>query len=473
MTAAVLAPIAAGVPQRYAALAAALALLVGAVCFLAGIVRLGFLADMLSRPMQVGYTTGIAALMIASQLGKITGIDVSGQDFDDHVRSFASNIKQWHWPTFVLGASVLALLLVLQRFAPRVPGPLIAVLTATAVVAVFSLDTSGIDVVGNVPSGLPPLGVPHASIHQLTEMMLPAAGIALVAFNDNIVTARVFAARKGYVIDANAELRALGACNAAAGLAHGFPVNSSGSRAALGDAAGSRTQVYSVVALALTLVVMVFAGGVLSMFPTAALGALVIYAALRLIDVSEFRRLARFRRSELVLALATTAAVVGIGVFYGVLAAVGLSFVDLLYRIRHPEDAVLGYVPGLPGMHDTKDYPETKQVPGLVIYRYDAPLCFANANDFRRRALEAVDAHDGLVEWFLFDAEADSDVDLTALDELDSLREELTRRGIVFAMARVKQELLDSLKAAGLVTKIGEDHIYMTLPAAVQAFKRR
>lgn len=218
---------------------------------------------------------------------------------------------------------------------------------------------------------------------------------------------------------------------------------------------------------------MLFARSKLAMFPMAALGALVVYAALRLIDVSEFRRLARFRRSELVLALATTAAVLGLGVLYGVLVAVALSILDLMRRVAHGHDSVLGFVPGLAGMHDIDDYPEASPVPGLVVYRYDAPLCFANAADFRTRAMAAVDGNSAPVEWFVLSAEANVEVDLTALDALDQLRTELARRGIVFAMARVKHDLRDSLRAAGLLHKIGEDHIFMTLPTAVEAFNQR
>jgi len=222
----------------------------------------------------------------------------------------------------------------------------------------------------------------------------------------------------------------------------------------------------------LVLAVMLAGRGVLSNFPMAALGALVVYAALRLVDVPEFKRLARFRRSELVLALATTASVLLFGVLYGVLVAIALSILDLLRRVARPHDAIQGFVPGVAGMHDVDDYPEAVPVPGLVVYRYDAPLFFANAENFRQRALSAVDDSPVPVKWFVLNAEANVEVDLTALDVLDQLRSELTGRGIVFAMARVKQDLRDSLEAAGLVDKIGEDRIFMTLPTAVEAYRR-
>jgi sulfate permease, SulP family len=473
MTATALAPLAAGDPGRYAALATVAALLVGAMCFVAGLVRLGFVADLLSHPVLIGYMAGVAAIMIGGQLGKVSGVDVKGEEFLDQVRSFIAGLGEVHWPTIVLSVSVLAVLLVLARFTPRMPGPLIAILVAAAVVSVFGLQGNGIKTVGEIPSGLPSPGLPGIAAADLMALVIPVAGIAIVAFNDNVLTARTFAVRHGQDIDANAELRALGVCNVGAGLTQGFPVSSSGSRTALGDAVGSRTQLYSVVMLALVLVVMLFGRGVLATFPTAALGALVVYAALRLVDVPEFKRLRRFRRSELILALATTAAVLVFGVLYGVLVAIGLSILELLRRIARAHDGVLGFVPGLAGMHDVDDYPQANLVPGLLVYRYDAPLFFANAENFRERALAAVSDYPGRVEWFVLNAEANVEVDLTALDALDHLRSELERRGINFAMARVKQDMRDELEAAGLLEKVGEDNIYPTLPTAVEAYKDR
>jgi high affinity sulfate transporter 1 len=473
MTAAVLAPVAGGGGVRYALLAALLALLVGVISLVGALARFGLLANLLSRPVLVGYMTGIAIVMVASQFGRITGVPVSGNQVTDLVRGFARVANQVHWPTTVLAAAVLGLLLALDRWAPKMPGPLIAVLAATFVVYGLSLHANGIDVVGAIPAGLPVPALPRVTPGEVAGLILPAVGIAIVGFSDNVLTARAFAARCGAEIDANAELRALGVANVATGLTHGFPVSSSGSRTALGDVVGSRTQMYSLVVLALVLVVTLWGRGVLANFPTAALGALIVFAALRLINFAEYRRLARFRRSELVLAVATAAGVVGLGVLYGVLAAVALSILDLLRRISHAHDSILGFVPGVAGMHDIEDYPDAAPVPGLVVYRYDAPLCFANAQDFRRRALAAVDRNDGFVEWFVLNAEANVEVDLTALDALDQLRDELSRRGIVFAMARVKQDLRESLAAAGLLARIGEDRIYMTLPTAIEAFKNR
>jgi len=473
MTATALAPLAAGDPGRYAAMAAVLAVLVGVICLAAGLVRLGLLADLLSRPVLVGYMTGVAMTMIFSQLGKVTGAPVEGDEFVAQVRSLAVVLHELHWPTLVFATSVLLILILLAWLAPRSPGPLIAILLATAAVSVFSLDHYGIHVIGDIPSGLPSLRLTGVPLNDVTPLLVAAGGVALVGFSDNVLTARTFAARRGEYIDANAELRALGACNLGVGLTQGFPVSCSESRTALGSLIGSRTQLYSLVALSLLLVVMLTAHGVLAMFPTAALGALVVYAALRLIDVGEYRRLARFRRSELILALLTTVGVLGLGVLYGVLAAIGVSILDLLRRVARPHDSVLGFVPGVAGMHDIEDYPEARLEPGLLLYRYDAPLFFANAENFRSRAMAAVEENPQPVKWFVLNAEANVDVDLTGLDAMDQLRQDLNRRGIVFAMARVKQDLRVQMEAAGLLDRIGEDHIFMTLPTAVQAYRDR
>ena len=470
MTAVAVGPLAAGDPGRYAALAAALAIVVGLLCLAGRVVGFGAVAELLSKPVLVGYMSGIAVLMILSQLTHLTGVPTSGESFAAEVASFAQNLSLVHAPTLSLAAAVLGfLLLVAWRF-PRAPTPLLGMLLATAAVAVFGLQARGIEVIGNIPAGLPTPVIPHVGMDDLTALLLPAIGIAVVGYSDNVLTARIFATRNKYSVDANQELLALGAANVAAGLVQGFPVSSSGSRTVIGDALGSRSQVFSLVAVGWVVVTLLFLRPVLALFPTAALGAVVVYAALRLVDVGEFRRLAGFRRSEFILALATTGGVLTFGVLNGVLVAVGLSVADLLRRVARPHDGILGYVPGIAGMHDVDDYPQARLVPGLVVYRYDAPLIFANAADFRARALRAVDTAQGPVEWFVLNTEANVDVDVTALDALDELREELTQRGIIFALARVKQDLRADLALTGFLDRLGPERVYMTLPTAVTAY---
>ena len=336
--------------------------------------------------------------------------------------------------------------------------------------AVFGLRHHGISVVGPIPAALPVPGLPGLHPHDLRELLLPAFSVLIVAFSDDVLTARSFA-RRGEEIRPNQELLALCAANAGSTLLRGFPVSSSATRTAIGVAAGSRTQVYSLAAAASALAVLLFARPVLARFPAAALGAIVIYAAIRLIDVQAFRRLLAFRRTEMALALAACAGVLAFDILYGVLLAIGLSVAELLLRVARPHDAVLGRVPGLAGMHDVDDYPGARTIPGLVVYRYDAPLFFANAADFRRRALAAADQQPGGVRWFVLNVEANVEVDFTALEAVDALREELTSAGTVFALARVKQDLLARLQSFGLASKIGADRLFPTLPTAVQAYE--
>ncbi|MGP3957677.1 SulP family inorganic anion transporter [Nonomuraea sp. 3N208] len=466
MTATAIAPLAAGDPGRYATLAAALAILVGLISLGCRLLRLGFVADLLSKPILVGYLAGVAVIMIASQLGKLTGTPVSGDSLLSQLSSFARLLPQAHLGTLLMAAAVLAFLFLLQWRLPAVPAPLLAVLVAIAAVTLFDLGAQGIKVVGEIPAGLPGPALPP-----LENLLLPAVGVFLVGYSDNMLTARSFAARHHQEIDANQELLALGAANLSAGALQGFPVSSSGSRTALADAAGARTQLYSLTCLAAVVAVLMFAGPLLADFPTAALGAIVVYAATRLVDLAEFRRLARFRRTELLLALGALAGVLVFDILYGILLAVALSVAEMLARIARPHDAILGLVPDVAGMHDIDDYPAARTIPGLVIYRYDSPLFFANAQDFHRRALAAVDQQDAPVRWFVLNAEANVEVDITALDAVDSLRRELDRRGIVFAMARVKQDLRVYLDAYNLTAAVGEDRIFPTLPTAVNAYQ--
>ena len=469
MAATVVAPLAAGNPGRYAELAAALALIVGVLSLAAWAMRLGFVADLLSQPTLVGYMTGVALIMMVGQLQKASGVPVHGDTFFAEVRSFVTGVDDLHPATLGLAAITLAFLLVLHWKLPRVPGPLLAVLLATLAVSLFDLDAHGIAVVGPVPSGLPTPSIPSAG--DLRDILLPAVGVLLVGYTDVVLTARAFAARSGATIDANQELLAVGTTNIGAGLFRGFPVSSSASRTAIGDASGARTQMHSLVALVSVVTVLLFLGPLLARFPTASLGAIVIYAAVRLIDVRGFRRLAAFRRSELLLAAAACVGVLLFDILYGILLAIGLSVVDLLARVARPHDAILGRIPGLAGMHDIDDYPDAELVRGLVVYRYDSPLFFANAQDFKHRALASIDASPTAVDWFVLNAEANVDVDITAIDALEELRSTLAGRGIVFALARVKQDLMQQLHAAGFADQIGRDRIFPTLPTALAGYE--
>ena len=468
MTAVAIGPLAAGSPARYAGLAASLALLVGVLSVGAGLARLGFAADLLSRPVLVGYLAGVGLIMIVGQLGRVTGVPVSGHSVAAELASFAAGLGELQPATVAVAGAVLVFLFVVRWRWPHAPGALLAMLVATAAVAAFGLSGHGVSVVGPIPAGLPVPGLPGVGWHELRELLLPAFSVMIVAFTDDVLTARSFA-RRGERVRANQELVALGVANAGASVLQGFPVSSSATRTAIAVAAGSRTQVYSLAAAASVLAVLYLLGPLLARFPVAALGAIVIYAAIRLIDVTAFARLLAFRRGELVIALAACAGVLAFNILYGVLVAVAVSVAELLLRVARPHDAVLGRVPGLAGMHDVDDYPDARTVPGLVVYRYDAPLFFANAEDFRRRALAAADSQ-APVRWFVLNVEANVEVDFTALEAVEAVRAELDRVGTVFALARVKQDLLARLESFGLADKIGADRLFPTRPTAVEAY---
>jgi high affinity sulfate transporter 1 len=472
MTATAIGPLAAGNSARYTSLAATLALLTGAMAVAAGLARLGFIADLLSRPVLVGYLAGVALIMIAGQLGTATGVPVTGEEFLPQVASFADHLGEARLAPSVITVAVLAFLFLVHARWPRAPGPLLAILFATAAVAGFGLQRHGVQVAGTIPAGLPAPAAPALEPATLGQLALPAFSVLIVAFSDDVLTARAFA-RRGEQINANRELLTLGAANTAVSLVRGFPVSSSGSRTAIGVAAGGRTQLTSVTAAAAVLAVLYALRPLLTTFPLAALAALVIYAATLLIDMTALRRLVTFRRGELVIAAAAFVGVLTLGILYGVLVAVGVSVAELLVRVARPHDAIQGTVPGMAGMHDIDDYPRARTIPGLVVYRYDAPLFFANAQDFRRRALAAARSGGPHSEarWFVLNVEANVEVDFTALEALDQVRDELAREGTTLALARVKQDLLVRLQAFGLAKKIGPGLLFPTLPSAVDAYR--
>ncbi|NET35864.1 MAG: sulfate permease [Cyanothece sp. SIO1E1] len=473
MTAVAIAPLATPDGSDYAILASLLALIVGLVYILGYLTRLGFLANLLSKPILIGYMAGVAVIMITGQLGKVSGIAIEAETVLGEVQGWLTHLSQIHGPTLILSILVLVFLFTIQSRFPNAPGPLLAVLLATLAVKVFHLDQIGVAVVGEIPAGLPRLTIPKLSLDQTLPLVAAAIGIAVVGYSDNVLTARAFATRNNYKIDANQELLALGASNFGAGLIQGFPISSSGSRTVIGNALGSKTQLFSLVAMMAVVLVLLFLRPLLSLFPKAALGALVIYAATRLIEISEFLRLQRFRNTEFALAIVTTMGVMVTDLLVGIAIAVGLSVIELFARVARPHDAVLGQVPGLAGWHDIDDWEGATTIPGLVVYRYDAPICFANIEDFKRRALAAIESEQTPVEWFMLNTEAIAEIDITAADMLAELHQSLNARGITFAMVRVKQDLYIQLRRSGLLKSIGADRIYPTLPTAIDAFNAR
>lgn len=459
-----------GDPQRIAALAALLALIVGAACIVGGLVRAGFFADMFSYPVLVGYMAGIAILMIAGQLGKALGFVVEGDRVHHQIWFALRHLDQTHLASLIMTVTTVAILLIMLRLRPKWPMPLIAIIIATLVVVAFKLDQHGLAIIGDVPRGLPRPRLPHLEWDQFRQLLPPALGLALVAYADNVLTARAFSG--GERIDNNRELIALGAANVASGMIGAMPVSSSGSRTAINAGVGAHSQWSSVITAGLVMLVLIVAAPVLHYFPMPALAGIVIYAATRLVKMGEIREIARFRTAELGLCLVAIAGVVVFDVLIGIAIAVALSILDLLRRVARPHDAVLGYAEGVPGMHDIDDYPGATVVPGLVIYRYDSPLFFGNAENFRNRAIAALDGSAQPVKWFVLNAEGIVEIDLTGIHALHALHDELHRRDVRFGIVRAKQELFDDLVAGGLIDAIGRDRVYATLPTAVEAYRR-
>jgi len=474
MTAAVLAPLALGDATRYIALAATMALLVGLYALLAGVLRIGFIGDLLSRPVLIGYLSGVAVIMIVSQIGKVSGVDVAGQSIIEDVRSFATNLASSgaHLPTVAIGASVTIALLVLTPRFRRIPIPLIVMLAATAVVAIFDLTSEGVQTIGRVSADNLAVGLPSLASDDLGILLLPALGIFIVGYTDNVLTARAFASRSGQRIHNNQEFLGLGAANIGSSLVGGFPVSSSASRTVIAEASGARTQGYSIIAAALVVVSVLAFSDVISAFPTAALGGVVVYAAIRLIDIAEFRRLWHFRRREFFIAVAAVVGVLVFDILYGVLAAIALSVVELLTRVARPHAAVLGQAEGVAGWHDIDDYPTATQIPGLLVFRYDSPLFFANAEDFSRRCRAAIDAADPQPQWFLLNMEGNTEVDITGLDALEEVRAHCADRGIVMTLDHVKSEVWAQLERHGVGQRIGRQFVFPTHPTAVAAYER-
>lgn len=470
MTAAAVAPLAAGDPARYAVLAAAAAIIVGVICFVAGLARLGFLADVFSLPTLVGYLTGVGFLMIGGQLEELSGVPVDGDSFVAQAWSFLTDLGQIDWTTFLLGLGTLVFLVILRVRVPRAPGALIAILVSTAIAVILGLEADGIVLVGEIPSGFSGFSVPDLDASVLADLFPAAAAIAIIAYTDNILTARSFAAKGGYRVDDNQELIALGAVNVTSGLSSGFPISSSGSRTAVGDGVGSRTQAAGAFAALVVILILLFFRPVLENFPEAALAAIIIDAGLRLIDVAAFRRLARYRRSEAVLAVLTTVGVLTFGLLTGVVIAVILSLLVALGRAATPNTAVLGTVPGIDGYHNIERYPKAETVPGLIIYRWDAPLSFLNATYFRRRVRDLVTSAEEPIRWVLVDAEAISDIDSTGIQSMSQLCDFMDGAGVTLAFSRLRSRERLRLGEVGLEERIGANHFFSTTRTAVEAY---
>jgi sulfate permease, SulP family len=473
MVATAVAPFAAGDSACFALLVTLMALLIGVITLVAGLARFGFLADFVSRPILVGYITGVAIIMIVSQLGKLFGIPIKSEDFILQIVELFPHLEQTSMLTLVIGLVLLIFLLVLRRFAPRVPGGLIVVVVMTIISAILHLDTYGVAVVGPLTPGLPKLELPDVSLIDVWNLLPSSLILTLIVFTDAVLTARAFAEKHGEKVNASRELIGLGAANIASGLLQGFPAGASQSRAAVDESAGGKTQLVGIVAAALVVAFLLWFTHLLENLPQMVLAVIIIAAAINLIEVKPLQQVYRVRRVEFFLALVTLIGVLSIGVMAGILVAVLLALIVVIGRISRPHDAVLGSVKGVDGYQDIEAYANSETEPGLIVYRFDAPLFFANADYFLTQVQELIDEASPSIEWLLIDAEAIVDIDVTAVEALSKLQSELERKGVIMAIARASQPLQEILKRAGLTERIGSAHFFPTVRTGVRAFLER
>ena len=469
LAAAAAAALSRGDPARYAALMATIAVLVGVIALIGAVVRLGFLADMLSKPVLVGYMAGVGITLLTSQLRPLTGIAINADNPFVRLGQFVTGLDQVDPTTVSIGLVSLAMILLLRWQRPTWPGALIGLTVSTLAVVLFDLNA---DVVGDIQAAFPAFDIPNVSWVDVRSLVPAAAGVALIAYTDNILTARSISSKQGYQIDADRELLALGAMNVAGGLAGGFPMSSSASRSFVPATIGSKSQASSLVTFGVVIVVLLVGRPLLAEIPQAALAAVIVAAAIAVIDVQGFRRLAALSRTETALAVITCLAVIGIDLLVGVVVAVALSVLLTLGRAARPHDAVLGAGDGLDGWIDLSDERATPLL-GLLVYRFDAPLFFANGEYFRERVITALETNPGEETSIVLDMEGIGSIDTTAIEQFAGLVEQLQASGMTVSLARPNQRVTTALRLAGVIELLGVENIYPTINAAVIAHQHR
>jgi high affinity sulfate transporter 1 len=473
IVAATVAPMAAGDTLRHISLAMSLAIIAGIFCIVGGLARLGFLTNFLARPILIGYLNGIALSIISGQLGKIAGVRIESSGFFHVLFEFFSKLGDAHLATLAVGAAAYALLRLLKVFAPAVPGPLVAVILGIAAAGAFDLQARGVALVGEIPAGLPRLMMPAIVSADLWPLSLGAIGLALISFNSAMVTARSFAVKNRYDIDADQEFIALGVSNIGAGLLQGFAVSGADSRTAVNDSVGGKSQVTGLVAAAVLVLVLLFLTGPLSLLPVAVLAAVLIVAGSSLFDLRSLEELRRINPPEFRLSLVALLGVVTVGVLPGVVIAIGLALLQLLAKASRPHDALLGRVPGLDGYNDVEGQVGAETDPDVLVYRFDAALLFFNADYFKSRVRIVVAQAPTRPRWFLLDAESMPLVDTTGAAVLEEVRQELADQGIVLAVARLKQLARNMLQRTGFEARVGSDLYFPTVRVGVESLTSR
>lgn len=473
LIAATILPLAAGSVERAIALAGALSIMTGTICIVAGLAQFGFVTELISKPIRFGYINGIAFTVIAGQLPAFFGFSVSVAEFPQEMVAFISGLfqGQMNVAAVLIGGTCMLVILGCKYWAPEIPGVLIAVVGATLAVAFIPpLANAQLAVVSTLPQGLPALRIPFVTVNDLREMLSGAIAIALVAFADTSVLSRIYAQRSGHPVKSNRELLSLGITNLVVGLFQGFSVSASASRTPVAEQAGAKTQVTGLVGALLVTLLLYFAPTLLKSMPHAALSAVVISACLGQIQIRQLARLYQLRRSEFLFSIACFLGVIVLGVIQGIFIAVGLALLAFVWRAWRPHNAVLGRVDGLKGYHDVLRHPEARQIPGLVLFRWDAPLFFANAAVFEERVQQAIAVAPTPTKWVVVAAEPITDVDITAADMLADLDEKLHQLGMDLCFAEMKGPVKDTLKSYGLFDSFGNENFFPTIGQAVDRY---
>jgi len=466
-------PLAAGDVSRAASLAALVALLGGTIMLLAALFRVGVIAELFSKSVLVGYMSGAALILASTQLGKLFGIRLVARDFFPILRELFGRLGEAHWLTFFLGAGFIAILELLRRISPKAPGALVVCVLAAGISLVFDLPARGVKVIGEVTQGLPHLGLPAASLDDIRTLLPGALAIALLTFPDAILIARAFGAKNRYEIRPNQELVALAAANISAGLFSGFPVGASQSRTVINDASGGRTQMVSLVASGLLIAFLLVLTPALEPLPTVALAAILINAGIHLVEANAYRTFFRISPRAGWLALIVALGILIVGVIPGILVGVGLSLVYLLARLARPTDAVLQEIPGTGSFHDVGTDTHTHTVPGLIAYRFYAPLFFANAEHFARRVRSLVAESPQPVKWVLVDVQAVTEIDVNGAEVVQQLVEDLAAQGVSVKFARANRPLRETVERIGLAEHLRKEWLFPSVHAAVEAYRRQ
>ena len=469
-----LAPLAGGDPQRYLALMVVLTLLTGVFLLVGGLLQLGFLANFLSRPILGGFLNGTALVIIAGQLKTLFGYPGEAKAFFPRLIEFAQHVGQAHLPTMLLGLSLLMGLLLIRHFAPRLPSALLATVLGIALVTSLDLDRDGVQVLGSVPAGLPSLNLVLPTFLEFRALLSDAAAIALLSFISGILTVKSFAYRSRQTVDANQELISFGACNIVAGLTQGFPVTGASSRTAVNVASGGKSQLAGIVAAGAMLLVLFYVTEPLGYVPKTALAAVIIVSSISLFDYPGLRELYATSRLELGVSLTAMTGVLLLGVLPGVALAVGLSLAWVVYASSRPPEAVLGRVPGMKGFHSIKEFPEAVTVPGLLIYQFSSNIVFYNAEHFKQRVRSVIAGSDHPVEWVVLDFSAVSHTDVTGIQHIDELAEELAARNIRLVLANYKRHATRFFEPGWVRQRdeLGAGDLYPTIRSAVSAFQK-